>query len=86
MTPKAEERLKRHFEAGRKVDLEGNCKFCGEAIASPGHLMHDPSGKGKPIAFCSAECLEDAEGIFEGISVGEAQQVRAAITAVRELN
>lgn len=61
-----DELMKNMLEKGELTDLEGHCKFCGEEIVEE-HLMHDPSGQGEPIKFCSADCLYKAEHIFDGL-------------------
>lgn len=61
-----DEHFKLMLEKGELADLEGHCKFCGEEIVEE-HLMHDPTGRGEPIKFCSADCLYKAEHIFDDL-------------------
>lgn len=74
------DRLKRHMSAGEETDLPGHCRFCGEEITGEPHLMQDPSGQGKPIEFCSAECLYDAEHTFDGLSPEKLQELEIAVS------
>lgn len=79
--------LRDHMNAGHATDLEGHCKLCGKLIETPGvHLMHDPDTQraGKPLDFCSAECLYKAEHIFDGLPVETLQKIKTAIDAVEK--
>lgn len=51
--------------AGELTDLPGHCKLCGSKVETEDHPMHDPTGLGKPLFFCSAECLTEASSIFD---------------------
>lgn len=67
-------------EGNEDSDLPGHCKWCGIATDSDEHLMYDPDGRGAPIAFCSAEHLDKASRMFEGLAPEQLAVIERATT------
>lgn len=72
--------MKKIRAAGELTDLPGHCKVCAAKVETEDHPMHDPGGTHPPLFFCSAECLADAESIFDGMPKEALNQLDALIS------